>query len=57
MMKRYDLKMMSYSFDLDDMVALAANCQEGCTACPLLFGWSHTGNRLCIELPLPGSKT
>lgn len=27
---------MSYSFDLDSVVALAANCQEGCTAWPLL---------------------
>lgn len=48
---------MSYNFDFDNVVALAANCQEGCTAWPLPFVWSGAGYRQCIELPFPGSNT
>lgn len=44
---------MSYNFDLDCAVALVANCQDGFVE----FGFDVWLYRMCIEFPLPGSRT
>lgn len=51
--------MMSYNFDLEFVVPLVANCQDGLiekVPLPLDGRLSIAGYRICMELPLPGSK-